>query len=635
MLSEKVIPKKEKSTIVPINTSLINALSPMAIRLLDDNTLLVGDSYKKVMVITGYPAERNDAAWLDGILLLPYCIVSIDCSPANKEKLIKAADREGRIIDFLAGVKYATTSEKMSWDESQKNAEKAIQVLSYEREEIYNTTITIIISAPDLDELRRREKIVKQKLKTKRLEGRSITCNQMPAYFAASPFYCKDPTVTAQAARPMPLLTVASIMPFRIPGIDDGKGCDIGYDEHANKCRIDMLEQERIHGRSNSNYVIMGAQGTGKSTLVHKILDHACVIKKADIVVFDPEREFNEHLEKLGGHWIDIGHRGLSPFTLRYGAGDTQEGIDGADGTDFIRPVTETIRHLRVLLSIAVDLTPTDLSYIECELEEQYKRFDLKRDMTIEKCKQVMRKRKSEGKKIHPEPKDLYEGLKRQVEKEKKEGNNQTAKIYDDLAMKIYTISVGSYSDMWAGQTDMDMLASYDVVGYETTSMTRYDPRMRAAQYFNYLSFEWTKLQDAHLSGVRKPKLIHLGEAHYIINKQIPQAGYLVNQIAIGIRKRGGSLGIDTHFPDNLLADTVADTGRAIIDGSTFKYLFGLSAESLKKLSGLFDLNAEIVNELAKQTRGKCLVIAGAQSAMVNVKLSEEEKRFYGGGGGK
>ena len=625
-------PKKQTRGLVPVDSALLNSMTPMAIKELGDNTLLIGDSYKKILCITNYPSHRKDAAWLDGVFALPFCIVSIDCIPADKTQLIKAANREDRLVEFISSHKYASTSEKMGWQQSLDNSETVIKTLSEDKEEMFNVIITIVISAPDLDELKRREKIVYQKLKTKKLDAKSITGNQLPSYLATSPYCCEDTAVFEQCARPMPLLTVASTMPFTVPGIDDGKGCNIGFDTRGGKCRIDMLEQNRIYGRSNSNFVTFGAQGVGKSTLANKIIDHAIVIKRSDVVVFDPEREFKEHLEKQGGTWIDIGHGGISPFALRYGADEVE---DAAEDSTQIKPVLETVRFLRVFFSIAVELTDIDLSYLEAELEKQYLRFGLSRDMGISQCKKTMRGRKAAKEAIHPEPKDVFDGLMIRATEEDKAKRGEESKIYKALAMKIRPVCVGSYSDLWGGQTDMDEVESFDVVGYDTVSLTRYDMRIRAAQYYNYLSWEWTRLQDAHLSGSRRQKLIYLGEAHFIINSEIPQAGHLVRQIAVGIRKRGGSLGIDTHFPDNLLADGVKDTGQAIIDGATFKYLFGVSAQSLKRLHSLFNLNEDIETELAQQIRGKCLVLAGAQSALVNVSLSAEEKAFYGDGGGK
>ena len=63
---------------------------------------------------------------------------------------------------------------------------------------------------------------------------------------------------------------------------------------------------KRGNDRTNSNFKVMGVAGVGKSTVV-KHIELAEYMKGTKIIFIDPEREYRELTEVLGGDWINAG----------------------------------------------------------------------------------------------------------------------------------------------------------------------------------------------------------------------------------------------------------------------------------------------------------------------------------------
>ena len=77
--------------------------------------------------------------------------------------------------------------------------------------------------------------------------------------------------------------------------------------QEIQKVGIVVLDSWKRGGdRTNSNYVIMGTAGVGKSTVAkHLILNEFMTGTK--IITIDVEREYKELTENLDGDWLNVG----------------------------------------------------------------------------------------------------------------------------------------------------------------------------------------------------------------------------------------------------------------------------------------------------------------------------------------
>jgi hypothetical protein len=612
-----------------IDTALLDTLCPLAICEESRTALVIGDAYRRVFTITTYPSRFEFSGWLDTIFALSYVTVSINCYPTDRAALIKSINQQDSTARLLAANRAGSASERDEWQRTQDHCSELLRKMKDDNGTIFTTVISLVITASSLKSLEERSDFVRHMAKAQGLSPKSISCNQLEGFFMASPFCTSSKTALEQGGRPIPAETLASILPFSSAGIDDGRGVYVGQDNDGGLIRLATISLDRPCGRTNSNIVCLGGTGSGKSTLLKKIVSQEVVVERTKARVIDPEREYKDLCESLGGKWVNLGFGGISPFELRYGLPLDEEA--DLQGQMPLKPVTETIRFLRGLFSIAFNLTSEELSYLERALEQQYRRFGLSAEDDFEACRQLQDERSAQGEKLHPEPLDLYRGLEILA---RESGEGSTGEMYKSLAMKIRPVAKGAYKDLWAGLTTVNDDES-DFIVFDTYDLDRAEDRIKSAQYYNILSWIWTRIQDARLKGDKRLVRLLLDEVHLIVNKNTPEAAAYLKQIAKRIRKYNGGLAVATQAAVDLLDERVRTDGQALIDGCAYKFIFSTDGANLAEVKGLFGLSEEITARLAQNLRGKCITFAGSQCAWTTVELRDKERQFIGTGGGQ
>ena len=105
--------------------------------------------------------------------------------------------------------------------------------------------------------------------------------------------------------------TFAQTVPLAQLQLHDKNGMKLGYDVHGNNVHLDMwLRQQQ---RVNSNFIILGQSGTGKTTLLKKIV--ALQMKTVQCFILDPESEYAEITkEKEIWYHYDVNQKDNEPF---------------------------------------------------------------------------------------------------------------------------------------------------------------------------------------------------------------------------------------------------------------------------------------------------------------------------------
>ena len=119
-----------------------------------------------------------------------------------------------------------------------------------------------------------------------------------------SPYHPVNNNVENILQRIVPLSTFVGGFPFASGGYNDGTGYYFAKDTAGGLIVLDTWK--RGGDRTNSNMVIMGVAGVGKSTAIKHIALAEFMIG-TKIIFIDPEREYKELCENLGGDWINAG----------------------------------------------------------------------------------------------------------------------------------------------------------------------------------------------------------------------------------------------------------------------------------------------------------------------------------------
>ena len=118
------------------------------------------------------------------------------------------------------------------------------------------------------------------------------------AFNSITPFNILDDKIRKIANRNVPLSTFVGGLPFASNGFNDNNGYYFARDTEGGIVVLDSWK--RGGDRTNSNYVIMGTAGVGKSTVAkHLILNEYMTGTK--LLAIDPERRVQRAYRKFRG----------------------------------------------------------------------------------------------------------------------------------------------------------------------------------------------------------------------------------------------------------------------------------------------------------------------------------------------
>jgi type IV secretory pathway VirB4 component len=89
----------------------------------------------------------------------------------------------------------------------------------------------------------------------------------------------------------MPCSTIAASFPFLNQSLSDSQGLFLGFNTTGNQVFFD--ERIRNAERKNSNQVIIGTSGSGKSFLSKKEINFQITVG-TKVIILDPEREYRD-----------------------------------------------------------------------------------------------------------------------------------------------------------------------------------------------------------------------------------------------------------------------------------------------------------------------------------------------------
>lgn len=608
--------KREIERIIE-NQTLLNILSPIGGIEYKKNYFRVGDYLGRVYAITKYP-QKVRVGWLESIANIPNTVCSLNISPTEKDILMQNISKGIRQNE----IQYDSIKDEILRQRTEreiKDARELIEKIDLNGETVVYVTIAIMVIAEDMEELKQRSKAVLTKLATMQMKGRLLTNLSKNSFKLMSPFSITDPVIKEIADRNMLESSWIGGLPFSNSGFNDGNKY---YFARDTKGGIVILDPWKRGGdRTNSNFVIMGTAGVGKSTVAkHLILNEYMTNTK--IILIDPEREEKEMVEKLGEKWIDIGSgRGgiINPLQIKAvpldDDNEEEKGYkDEGKGMGAMALHFQTLRTFFKLLY--PELNSIQVAYLEEVLEELYGKFNINWNTDIT---------------VIPNDKfpimiDLYNLLGEKVNNEK---DKEKQKIFATLKSLIRGISIGAEKGLFNGHTTVNDVAK--IICFDTFNLQNASDRIKKAQYFNILTYCWEIMS----KDKEEKTMLVCDEAYLLIDPEVPQSLIFLRNVAKRCRKYEGSLVIISHSIVDFLDSSVKMYGQAILDMATYKILMGTDGQNLEESVELFKLSEAQAEFLYKKKRGLGLFIIGSNRIFVRFDIFPIEFEYFGKGGGR
>ena len=426
----------------------------------------------------------------------------------------------------------------------------------------------------------------------------------------------------------MPLRTFVGGFPFSFSGLNDNAGCYVAKDATGGLVVLDFWLRE--NDRTNSNFVIMGVPGSGKSAAVkHITLSEFMLGTK--LIFIDPESEYKDFCKNLNGNWLDAGGSPkarvnplqIMPIPRNDVPDETEPGItdyyDKEDDGNGLGDLALYIKHLEVFFSIYLpSLTDKHKAVLKMTLIELYKDFRIDWN--------------TDASKLRPEDfpimSDLYNKLK---EKQKlyKEQKDTKADIYEDLVLYLEDAANGADAALWNGPTTLETNSNITVL--DTYSLQSTSDNVKRAQYFLLQTWSWNIMSKDRTEKV----MLVCDEAYLMIDPDVPQSLVFLRNVAKRDRKYEAGLIIISHSVVDFLDPKVKMYGQALLDTPCYKILFGTDGKNLEETSKLYNLTEAERELLESKRRGHALFMIGSKRLHVNFEIPDYKWAYFGKAGGR
>lgn len=555
-------------------------------------------------------------AWLAYVMSVPATKVVVKCKPMDRQRSIRDIDRslnelrvqyqdtnvESKLIELRNHIASLESLLETLQNDTESLLEVNIYVTSYD---IVATENDPRIEAPEKSErmhLANMQKAVRRYYAEDGFRLRNHDFEQMKAFIGTQitgydPFH-KD-------AMGIPSNSLAAAYPWIYTKTSDEKGIKLGSSEGV-PVFIDFFRRD--NERINSNMVIIGKSGSGKSYATKSLLANLAA-DDSKIFILDPENEYAELAKNLHGQFINVGNAQqgrLNPFHIMTSSEDDETEGDSVSGS--------YATHLQFLeeffRQILPDCDKDAMEYLNSLIDRLY----LNMGITAE----------TELRKLRPEDYPIFDDLYDEILQEFQQTDNEYIRRMLRVLMNyIAKFSTGGRNaNIWNGPSTITTEENFSVFNFQSLLANRNNTIANAQMLLvlKYIDNEIIKNRDYNLKNNTNRKIIvAIDEAHVFIDEKFPVALDFMYQLAKRIRKYNGmQIVITQNIKDFVGTEELARKSTAIINACQYSFIFALAPNDMNDLCKLYEKSGEI-NELEQEkilnaARGQAFTILGPQS---------------------
>jgi len=396
--------------------------------------------------------------------------------------------------------------------------------------------------------------------------------------------------------------SLAAMFPFVSDAVQDEEGVYIGMNNEPVFLDFFKRDKERI----NSNMVVLGKSGSGKSFATKSILTNLAS-DNTKIFILDPEREYDILARNLKGKVIDVG-------SAKEGRINPLQVITGLDDENEEGQNVSLSTHLQFLESffkmILDGITNDALEVLNEAIKELYEKFNITTETKIDDLKPNQ----------FPIMQDLHKYVSQQYEKAKDEYQRNNLKIIKTYLNKF--AEGGRNSMLWNGYSTITADENMIVFNFQTLLANNNSDLANAQMMLimRWLNNEIIKNKDYNQKyNTKRRVVVVVDEAHTFIDPKKDVALDFMFQMAKRIRKyEGMQIVITQNLKDFTGTPDIARKSTAIINASQYSLIFALAPHDINDLVALYEKAGQI-NEKEQDTittnpRGKAFLMTGPYS---------------------
>lgn len=563
-------PKKDGSTPQNQPLTVSDIISPPAIEV-DFDLLKVGDWYYRSLFVAGYPRFVS-ANWLEPLVSFNHTLdISMYIYPTRSEEILenlkrKVGEMEATIQSDLKRGRVIEPSVQVALED----ALSLQQELAKGSERFFQFGLYVTIPAKTREDLDKATRQVEATLGSLLIVTKKAILQMEEGLKTTLPMGRDRMMVT----RNMDTTSLATTFPFTTSELTANEGILYGLNEHNDSLIIfDRFTLE------NANSVVFGKSGGGKSYMV-KLEIMRSMMFDAEVIVIDPENEYEALTYTLGGEYIRFRFGSatkLNPFDLAL-LGNDEDGQ-----SELSQKILSLHGFFRVVMG---KLTPTEDALLDRALIMTYRQKGITPDPATHKNEP-------------PLMEDLYKTLV---------GMEET--LAKGLADRIEKFVKGSLVGIFDQQTNVSIRNQLTVF-----SIRDLEDELRPIAMYLILDFIWNKIRHD-----KRRRLLIVDEAWYMM--KYPDSAQFLYSIAKRARKYYLGLTTITQDVEDFLA---TEMGKAIIQNSSMQILLKQSSAAIDTIAQVFYLSEGEKHLLLAADVGQGLFFAGPAHAAMRVIASPEE----------
>ncbi len=535
----------------------------------DANYLQIGDTFVRVLSITGYPYVAS-MGWLNMLVNFNHNI-DISYHIEQVDPLLALPKLNRKITELESTKRTMLKAGKVIGSEITDPLESAMELrdkIQRGQEKLFQVSIYIAVMAESLAELKKITTLLETVMSTRLFYIKTMTFQQLEGLQSILP---RAENLLNQK-RNLDSSSAALTFPFISSELVQESGMLYG----VNKSNNSLVIIDRF-SLNNANSIIFAQSGSGKSyTAKVEILRQ--LMQGTKVIVIDPEREYKQLAASVKGTYIQLSAKSkekINPFDFS---------LHTATGENTL---SEHIQDLTEILALMVgSLTDEERAVMDKAIIQTYKNFGFTLYGNHTKAQNG----------VFPLLKDLYATL---------ETLKQT-----DLCNRLDRFVHGSLSSVFDAQTNIEL--GNRLVIFDIKDLNESIRQIMILAIANYV----------HTQVKSHPhKRILVVDEGWLLLQHEESARFLAGLVR---RARKYYLGVTliSQQANDFLSQ---DYGRAIASQSSLRILMKQDTTTIKKVAQEFHLSEYEQHFLLTCDRGEALIIADQNHVALKVVASDEE----------
>lgn len=551
--------------------ALRDVLSPSALQI-NPSSVRLGAKFARTMFVFSYPRYLH-TNWFSPIINLDRVFdISMYIHPVDTATILRTLRRKvAQVQSQIAEREQKGLVRDPILDTGYRDLEDLRDKLQQAQERLFNFGLYITIYGLTEEELNKTETEIKSVLEARLVYIKPALFQQAEGFKSVLPLNFDELSVNTY----LNSSPISSTIPFVSFDLTSNKGVLFGVNRHNNS--LVLFDRFSL---PNANIVVFGTSGGGKSYLT-KLEILRSLMWGIDVIIIDPEREYEYLTEAVGGSYISISltsKNHINPFDLPIPREDESP-------ADVLRSnIVNLVGLFRIMLG---GLTPQEDAILDAAITETYASRDITPESDFSKADP-------------PTLSDLELVL-------------ASTAGGEDLATRLKKFTTGTWSGFLNQRTNIEV--KNRLVVFSVRDM---EDELRPVGMFIILRYIWNLVRT-----VLKKRILVVDEAWWLMKTE-DGASFL---FGIAKRCRKYFLGLSTITQD--VGDFLNSSyGKPIITNSSLQIILKQSPATIDLVTKTFNLTEEEKFLLLESERGEGIFFAGLKHVAIKVIASYTEDQL-------